>query len=55
MSVLDRLRKTTRGDPLRAALYARFSNDNQRNENIDAQIIFRPNFYPVKHSEDFGV
>ena len=38
MSVLERLRKSTRGEPLRAALYARFSSDNQRNESIDAQI-----------------
>lgn len=38
MSVLDRLRKTSRGEPLRAALYARFSSDNQRNESIDAQV-----------------
>lgn len=38
MSVLDRLRKTARGEPLRAALYARFSSDNQRNESIDAQV-----------------
>ncbi len=38
MSALDRLKKTTRGEPLRAALYARFSSDNQRNESIDAQI-----------------
>jgi len=38
MSVLDRLRKELRGEPLKAALYARFSSDNQRNESIDAQI-----------------
>lgn len=38
MSVLDRLRKAAKGEPLRAALYARFSSDNQRNESIDAQI-----------------
>ncbi|MBQ8697828.1 MAG: recombinase family protein, partial [Schwartzia sp.] len=38
MSILERLRKSTRGEPLRAALYARFSSDNQRNESIDAQI-----------------
>ena len=38
MSALERLRKQARGEPLRAALYARFSSDNQRNESIDAQV-----------------
>lgn len=38
MGILDRLRKQTQGEPLRAALYARFSSDNQRNESIDAQV-----------------
>ncbi len=38
MSVMERLRKQSGGEPLRAALYARFSSDNQRNESIDAQI-----------------
>ncbi len=38
MSFLDRIRKEARGEPLRAALYARFSSDNQRNESIDAQV-----------------
>ncbi len=38
MSVLERLRKQAKGEPLRAALYARFSSDNQRNESIDAQV-----------------
>ena len=38
MSVLESLRKELRGEPISAALYARFSSDNQRNESIDAQI-----------------
>lgn len=38
MSLLDRLRKNAKGDVIRAALYARFSSDNQRNESIDAQV-----------------
>ena len=38
MSLLDRLRKDAKGDVIRAALYARFSSDNQRNESIDAQV-----------------
>lgn len=38
MSLLDRLRKENQGESPKAALYARFSSDNQRNESIDAQI-----------------
>ena len=37
-TAIDRLKKEARGAPLRAALYARFSSDNQRDESIDAQI-----------------
>ena len=35
MGLLEKLR--SRAQPARAALYARFSSDNQRNESIDAQ------------------
>ena len=38
MSLLDRLRKQSVEGLVRAALYARFSSDNQRNESIDAQV-----------------
>ena len=38
MSLLDRLRKQANGGLVTAALYARFSSDNQRNESIDAQV-----------------
>ena len=38
MSLLDRLRKQADGGLVTAALYARFSSDNQRNESIDAQV-----------------
>ena len=38
MSLLDRLRKQSIEGLVRAALYARFSSDNQRNESIDAQV-----------------
>lgn len=38
MSLLDRLKKQTQGKPIRAAIYARFSSDNQRDESIDAQV-----------------
>ncbi len=36
MKVLDRIREN-RGT-VRAAVYARFSSDNQRDESIDAQL-----------------
>lgn len=38
MSLLERLRKQADGGLVTAALYARFSSDNQRNESIDAQV-----------------
>ena len=38
MSLLDRLRKQADGGLVTAALYARFSSDNQRSESIDAQV-----------------
>ncbi len=36
--MIERLKKESRGKPLYAALYARFSSNNQRDESIDAQI-----------------
>lgn len=38
MSLLERLRKQAQSGHISAALYARFSSDNQRNESIDAQV-----------------
>ena len=38
MSLLERLRRQAQGGHILAALYARFSSDNQRNESIDAQV-----------------
>ncbi|SEH23168.1 recombinase family protein [Selenomonas sp. KH1T6] len=38
MSLLERLRRQANGGLVTAALYARFSSDNQRNESIDAQV-----------------
>lgn len=38
MAILNNQKNSSKGTPLRAALYARFSSDNQRNESIDAQI-----------------
>ena len=38
MNVINRLQKEANGAPIRAALYARYSSNNQREESIEAQI-----------------
>ena len=38
LTMLEPLRKESGGLPIKAALYARYSSDNQREESIEAQV-----------------